>query len=74
MNSGFRPIPASTPLHAAADIMLRRGEAKSFGQACAALKHQRRRDYGRTSVTPADRDARARVESPPHYRLPYADE
>jgi hypothetical protein len=67
------------PIDAAADLMARRGEAPSFFAAKARLLRQRnaaaapRRDYGRAVFTPADRDARARVESPPHYRLPYAD-
>jgi hypothetical protein len=74
MNTGFRPIPATTPVDAAADIMLRRGECQSFGQAVARIRWQRRRaKYGATEINQADRDARARVESPRHYRAPYAD-
>jgi len=61
------------PIERAADMMLRRGQARSYGQACAYLRACRRRDYGRTAITPDDRDARARVESPSHYRAPYAD-
>ena len=60
------------PIERAADIMLRRGQARSYGQACAYLRACRR-DYGRTVITSADRDARARVESPSNYRAPYAD-
>jgi len=61
------------PIPAAADMMVRRGQSKSYGQACAHLRALRRRDYGRTVITSADRDARARVESPSNYRAPYAD-
>lgn len=71
MNSGLRPIPDTMPIDAAASMMVQRGEAKSFGQACNILRARRRpARYGRTEITPADRQARAYVESP---RLPYAD-
>lgn len=76
MNSGFRRIPPSMPVDRAAELMVRRGEARNFHAARAAILKQRthsRGDYGRTEITQSDRDARARVESPPHYRLPYAD-
>lgn len=81
MNTGHRQIPSSMPIEAAANIMVQRGEAKSFGQACHQLRAQRknRREYGRVEITSADRDevaksfGKPRLASPQHYRLPYAD-
>jgi len=71
MNSGFRPIPPSMPNERAADLMVRRGECKSYGQAIAVIKHRRRRDYGRTEITPADKAAFANVEKPLNQQLGY---
>lgn len=73
MNSGLRPLPTSMPVDRAAEVMLRRGEAKSFGQACAVLKHQRRRDYGRVEITPASR-AETNTSFAREVRLPYRDD
>ena len=61
------------PERAAADLMVRRGEVDSFHRALGRLR-KARRDYGRTEIKQSDADARARVESPRHYRLPYKDE
>lgn len=74
MNTGLRPIPDSMPLDRAAELMVRRGEAPNFYTARARIARQRQRaKYGRTTVSDADRDMRARVESPRNYRFPYAD-
>lgn len=77
MNSGFLPIPATMPVDRAADLMVRRGEARNFFQARARILRQRQRsghDYGRTAIAPADRAAFAAVETPRQVRLPYKDE
>jgi hypothetical protein len=80
LNTGFRPIPATTPVDEAANIMVRRGECRNFFQAKARVLRERnpgphrRGDYGRTEINQSDRDARARVESPQHYRYPYRDD
>lgn len=68
MNSGLRPIPPDMPLDRAADLMVRRGECSNVFLARA------RSSYGSTTITDADRAARAHVESPRPYRFPYADE
>jgi hypothetical protein len=75
MNSSFRPIPVDMPLAAAADLMTRRGEAKSYGQACAVLRHRRRHVLGRIANTPAQRAEvkKSFAIEPRKVRLPYAD-
>ena len=54
------------PFTARADLMVRRGEARTFSEACSKLS--KRRNYGRTVVKPAA--DLAAIERP---RLPYAD-
>lgn len=73
MNSGFRPIPPEMPINRAADLMVRRGESRTFEQARAQLR-KRRSGYGRTEITAEDRAQRARVESPKNYRFPYKED
>jgi hypothetical protein len=70
--SRFAPIPPEMPLDRAADLMVRRGECDNFHRARARIRAQRAK-YGRTTISEADRNLRARVESPRHYRLPYVD-
>ena len=54
------------PFTARADLMVRRGEARTFSEACSKLS--KRRNNGRTVVKPAA--DLAAIERP---RLPYAD-
>jgi hypothetical protein len=73
MNSGFRPIPSDMPLDRAADMMVRRGEANTFGQAKARIQRLRQRaTYGGTHVTSSH--GFQGVESPTQLRLPYRDD
>ncbi len=70
----FNPIPATMPLSAAADLMVRRGEAGNFHQALGRLRRQR--GYGRLSPvrTKSSDPALAAVEQPRQVRLPYRDD
>jgi hypothetical protein len=73
MNTGFRPIPRDMPLDRAADLMVRRGEARTWHQAKARLLRQRSgAKYGRT--TPALNDPALAVVESPRLRLPYRDD
>lgn len=76
MNSGLRPIPPTMPVDRAAELMVRRGEAKTFFEARARIIKQRRRpNYGRVEITPADRDAtRLSFHGERTVRLPYRDD
>lgn len=76
MSPRFNPIPPGMPLDRAADLMVRRGECANFYLARARVARSRRRDHGRTEITPTDREAFSHVEQPQHrqVRLPYKDE
>lgn len=60
MNSGFRPIPKSTPFFQRCRIMAARGEAKSIEDAMRMFRRKRK--------------AQPQPPPPPAgYRSPYAD-
>ncbi len=75
MNSGLRPIPRDMPIDRAADLMVRRGEARTWQQAKARLLRQRSVSLPRygCSTLPLNDPAIAAVESP-KLRLPYRDD
>lgn len=56
------------PARAAAEMMVRRGECPNFFRAMAII--HKRRSYGKTEITPADKAAFNHVEP----RLPYKDD
>lgn len=60
MNSGLRPLPRSMPFLVRADLMVKRGEAKSFSEAVRMLR------------TP--RPSNPPITAPRQVRLPYRDE
>ena len=73
MSAGaLHPLPAAMPWRAKADVMVRRGEARDFSDACRLLGG-RRSFYGRTRLSPEDRAMLAQAE-PPRARLPYRDD
>jgi len=61
MNTGFRPIPLTTPFRERCRIMVARGEAKSFSEASKLARAPRR-----SSIPPPS-------SKPTVMRLPYAD-
>jgi hypothetical protein len=73
MNTGLRPLPSTMPIAAAAEIMVRRGEARTVFQARARLAKQRRRDYGRTEISPAEVAEMKQVEHVPPPRAYHDD-
>lgn len=38
MNSGLRPLSKDIPFKQRASLMVKRGEAKTFGEACAMMR------------------------------------
>jgi hypothetical protein len=80
MNTGFRPIPDSMPIDAAANMMVRRGEAPTFFAAKARLIRQRMPDpqpqrITRVEITSATiADVRKSFGVERELRLPYRDD
>ena len=58
----MKPLSSSMPFTARAALMVARGEARDYSQACSLLARRRRRPAIRPSV-----------ERVPPVRLPYAD-
>ena len=60
MNTGLRPLSKRIPFTERARLMVKRGEAKTFGEACKMMR--------RPKVNPSNQ-----TQSPQAMRLPYKD-